>query len=82
MTKLVRWAFHLLSIPALCLCLSAVAQTPKKEQDPEIMKLQVKLSSHFGTKVQIASADNSKGQIKIPFTSTEELNRILDILDV
>jgi len=55
---------------------------PKKAQDPEIMKLQVKLSSHFGTKIQVSSDDKNNGQIKIPFSSTEELNRILDILDV
>jgi len=56
--------------------------SPKKASDPEIMRLQVKLSSHFGTKIQVAADAQNKGQIKIPFTSTDELNRILDILDV
>jgi len=56
--------------------------SPKKANDPEIMRLQVKLSSHFGTKIQVAADAKNKGQIKIPFTSTDELNRILDILDV
>lgn len=55
---------------------------PKKASDPEIMKLQVKLSSHFGTKIQVSADQQNKGAIKIPFTNTEELNRILDILDV
>lgn len=54
----------------------------KKNADPEILRLQVKLSSHFGTKIQVSSDTQNKGQIKIPFTSTDELNRILDILDV
>ena len=54
----------------------------KKSTDPEIMRLQVKLSSHFGTKIQVSADAQNKGQIKIPFTSTDELNRILDILDV
>lgn len=58
------------------------APAAKKSSDPEIMKLQVKLSSHFGTKIQVNSDAKNNGQIKIPFNSTEELNRILDILDV
>jgi len=44
----------------------------------EIVQLQVKLSSHFGTKVSVKS-DGKKGEIKIPFLSIEDLNRILDI---
>lgn len=50
--------------------------------DPEIKKLQSKLSSHFGSKIAIKSNDQSKGEIKIPFSSTEDLNRILEILDL
>jgi len=45
----------------------------------EISKLQSKLSSHFGTKVVIKS-DGKKGEIKIPFLTIEDLNRVLDIL--
>ncbi len=45
----------------------------------EITQLQSKLSSHFGTKVSIRS-DGQKGDIKIPFLSVTDLNRILDIL--
>lgn len=47
----------------------------------EIAELQTKLTSHFGTKIQIKS-DGKKGEIKIPFISVDDLNRILDILDV
>jgi ParB family transcriptional regulator, chromosome partitioning protein len=47
----------------------------------ELNNLQSKLSSHFGTKVQIKS-DGKKGDLKIPFYSIEDLNRILDILKV
>ena len=57
-------------------------EVPLKTVDPEISKLQTRLSSHFGTKIQISAGDDNKGQIKIPFSSTEELNRILDILDI
>jgi len=47
----------------------------------EISQLQSKLSSHFSTRVSIKS-DGRKGEIKIPFVSVEDLNRILDILRV
>ena len=45
----------------------------------EIVQLQARLSSHFGTKVNVKS-DGKKGEIKIPFLSVEDLNRLLDIL--
>jgi ParB family chromosome partitioning protein len=40
---------------------------------------QSSLSSHFGTKVSVKS-DGKKGEIRIPFLSIEDLNRLLDIL--
>ncbi len=61
-----------------------------KPQDPpkdpgfgkEVEKLQGRLASHFGTRVQVKSTDGKKGEIKIPFVSVDDLNRILDILDL
>jgi ParB family chromosome partitioning protein len=47
----------------------------------EMSQLQSKLSSHFSTRVMVKS-DGRKGEIKIPFVSVEDLNRILDILRV
>jgi ParB family transcriptional regulator, chromosome partitioning protein len=47
----------------------------------EIRSLQFRLSSYFGSKVSIKSDDNHKGEIKIPFTSQEELDRILGTLN-
>ncbi len=47
----------------------------------EIMDLQTKLTSHFGSKIQIRS-DGKKGEIKIPFVSVDDLNRILEILEI
>lgn len=58
------------------------AAEPAKASDPELIKLQSRLSSHFGTKIHVSADADNKGQIKIPFSSTEELNRILDILDL
>ncbi len=48
----------------------------------EIGKIQNRLASHFGTKVQLKSDPKNKGEIKIPFRSTEDLNRILEILEI
>src|SRR6478609_8740761 len=45
----------------------------------EIAQLQSQLSSHFGTKVSVKS-DGKRGEIKIPFLSIEDLNRLLDII--
>jgi ParB family chromosome partitioning protein len=55
----------------------------KKSQNSDITLLQGKLSSHFGTKVNVShDSPSGKGEIKIPYVSTEDLNRILDILNV
>ena len=52
------------------------------EVDPEIKTLQTKLSSHFGAKINVKANSQNKGEIKIPFNSTEDLNRILEILEL
>lgn len=57
---------------------STTTSTPVSK---EITQLQSSLSSHFGTRVVIKS-DGKRGEIKIPFLSVEDLNRILDILKV
>ncbi len=46
----------------------------------EMRSLQFKLSSLFGTKVSIKADEKHKGEIKIPFTSQEELAKILEVL--
>lgn len=53
--------------------------TPGGAANREISQLQSRLSSHFGTRVVVKS-DGNKGEIKVPFFSVEDLNRILDIL--
>ncbi|MEM6522974.1 MAG: ParB/RepB/Spo0J family partition protein [Bacteroidota bacterium] len=64
-----------------------VENTPKTDRDistssgKEIVDLQSKLASHFGTKVHVKS-NGRKGEIKIPFLSIDDLNRILDILEI
>jgi ParB family transcriptional regulator, chromosome partitioning protein len=48
----------------------------------EIQSLQFKLSSYFGSKVSIKADDTHKGEIKIPFASQDELDKILAALKV
>jgi ParB family transcriptional regulator, chromosome partitioning protein len=59
----------------------ATSSTPSPGASKEISQLQSKLSSHFGTRIVVRS-DGKRGEIKIPFLSVEDLNRILDILKV
>ncbi len=54
---------------------------PATAANAEISSLQNKLTSHFGTKIQVKSDKQFKGEIKIPFVSAEDLNRILEILN-
>lgn len=49
--------------------------------DDELKTVESKLSSQFGTKIQVKANNDGKGEIKIPFLSVDELNRILEILN-
>ena len=58
-------------------------ETPiAQEVNPEVAQLQKRLSTHFGSKIVVKSTKDDKGEIKIPFTSITDLNRILDILEL
>ncbi len=48
----------------------------------EVQQVQQKLSSHFGTRVGLKADSQFRGEIKIPFVSTEDLNRILEIINM
>ncbi|MEQ9303783.1 MAG: chromosome partitioning protein ParB, partial [Marinoscillum sp.] len=58
------------------------APDQKEQNNPEITNLQNKLTSHFGTSIKIKADKNNKGEIKIPFVSAEELDRILELLNI
>jgi ParB family transcriptional regulator, chromosome partitioning protein len=66
--------------------LQLLSENPlNKDRRPNVIKqelrtLQFKLSSLFGTKVSVKSDDKNKGEIKIPFTSQDELDRIIQSL--
>lgn len=53
----------------------------KSAAHPEIVQLQNRLSVRYGTRVQISRNQEGKGEIRIPFFSDEDLNRILELLD-
>lgn len=53
-----------------------------KNNTHEYKKLQDKLSTHFDTKVSLKVDDKNQGEIKIPFYSVEDFNRILEILSL
>lgn len=57
-------------------------KTTESSLSYEIKQLQQKLSSHFGTKIAIKANNKNQGEIKIPFHSTEDLNRILELLQL
>lgn len=49
---------------------------------PAFQKIQDKLSSHFGTKVNMVHHSKGNGSIQLEYYSLEELNKILDLLQV
>jgi ParB family chromosome partitioning protein len=51
------------------------------EHQAELKKVESRLSSHFGTKIYVKTSSEGKGEIKIPFVSTDDLNRILELLN-
>ena len=53
----------------------------KNIKNNEIIKLESKLSSFFGTKIT-TKGDEKSGKIIIPYKSTNDLNRILELLDI
>jgi len=53
---------------------SAKKETSIKQ---EVKSLQFRLQAYFGAKVTVKADEKGKGEIKIPFTSQEELDKIL-----
>ncbi len=66
-------------------------KTPKEEKTtkkaPSINDIHLKavadsLEKKLGNKVRVNQKDSGNGEISIPFSTTEDLNRILEILDI
>ncbi|WP_155287348.1 ParB/RepB/Spo0J family partition protein [Lacticaseibacillus zhaodongensis] len=56
--------------------------TKAKPKSPYLRASENQLVDRFGTKVNIAQSQKGTGHIEISFTNTEDLNRILAMLDV
>ncbi len=59
-----------------------VNQPETESESAALSSVRQKLAGHFGTKVQIKAGKDDKGEIRIPFVSTDDLNRILDLLKI
>jgi len=53
----------------------------RSKKNNELIKLESKLSSFFGTKIT-TKGDEKSGKIIVPYKSTNDLNRILELLDI
>lgn len=60
---------------------TTIPEKPANQHTGEIKNVESRLSTHFGTKIQVKSNNEGKGEIKIPFVSVDDLNRILEILN-
>lgn len=61
---------------------SKKSANPQIELNHELKNVQHRLQSHFGTKVMVKNGKDNKGEIRIPYVSHEDLNRILDLLNM
>lgn len=52
------------------------------KKSPFVISSEKKLEDKFGSQVMIKSDKSGRGKIQIDYLSTEDLNRILDILDI
>ncbi|MFQ5447939.1 MAG: ParB/RepB/Spo0J family partition protein, partial [Saprospiraceae bacterium] len=60
----------------------ATSARPAKETlPPDYLSVRDNLRSFLGTKVELKRKPNGAGQINIPFSNDDELNRILDLLE-
>ncbi|WNJ19870.1 ParB/RepB/Spo0J family partition protein [Pontibacter sp. G13] len=60
---------------------------PKELEKPSVHDIHLRkvadtLTDRFGNKVKLNQKKDGKGEISIPFNNTDDLNRILDILDL
>ncbi|NLZ49671.1 MAG: ParB/RepB/Spo0J family partition protein [Clostridiales bacterium] len=57
-------------------------KSKQKQQNPYINEIKEKLESYLGTKVQLTTNKKNKGKIEIEYYSTDDLNRILELLNI
>jgi ParB family chromosome partitioning protein len=54
----------------------------KPNKSETLVEYQKSLSDRFNTKISIKADDKGRGNIKIPFRSQSELQRILDLMQL
>lgn len=59
----------------------AASSADKNAHQLQLVRVQNRLSTQFGTRIIIKDGPKESGEIKIPFGNTEELNRILELLN-
>jgi len=60
----------------------AVKKTVKSKLPPAYQKIEDNLASHFSTRVKLKHNQNGSGQISLDYYSTEELNKLLALMNV
>ena len=60
---------------------SGASAPAKKSIHPEVIRIQDRLSHKFGAKVEINRSSKGKGKMVIHFSSDDQLNDILDIIE-
>lgn len=81
--KVVREGMPVRKVEALVSALNSKKPRKKTTQKSAFIKAsESQLANKFGSKVNISEGKKGKGHLSIDFASTEELNRILDILGV
>ncbi|MEM6631038.1 MAG: ParB/RepB/Spo0J family partition protein [Bacteroidota bacterium] len=60
---------------------SQEAEKPSAHQI-QLSRVEQELTHKFGNKIKLKQSNSGKGEIAIPFNSTEDLNRILEILEL
>ena len=59
---------------------TAKAPSLSKQLDALLAEVQKQLSSNLGTKVELKPKNQQEGEIRIPYFSTDDLNRLLDTI--
>lgn len=52
----------------------------RADKDIALQDVRQRLTHHFGTRISVKTGKDEKGEIRIPFVSYEDLNRILELI--
>ena len=74
-------------VEKLCRESKEAKKVESKEEEPsphqiQLSKVAQQLEHKFGNRIKLKQSNSGKGEIAIPFNSTEDLNRILEILEL